>query len=344
MALLDLFASYIAIDLGTANTLVSVRGKGIVLNEPSIVAYRYESGRRQVLAVGAAAKRMIGRTPENIQTFRPLRDGVIADFDVAEHMIRAFLRKVLKSRYFRGPTVVVCVPSGATNVDKRIIRESILRAGARHAHLLAEPMAAALGVGLPVANPAGSMIIDIGGGTTEIAVISLGGVVYSTSIRVAGDTMDEAIINFVRRNFNLLIGEVTAERIKKEIGTVTTRSNGELRSTKVRGRDLPSGGPGEVDLTEEHLAEALNESVTNIVIAVQTALENTPPELSADIISNGAVLTGGGAMLHGLDDHMRERLGIQVSLAEDPLLSVAKGTELTLENIEKFHGLFTRDV
>lgn len=341
MSLLNLFRSYIAIDLGTANTVVSVRGKGIVLNEPSVVAYRYDSGRRQVLAVGTEAKTMLGRTPENIRAIRPLRDGVIADFDVAEAMIKYFLRKVLQNRFLNSPIVVVCVPTGATSVEQRIIRESVLRAGARQAYLLPEPMAAALGAGLPVGDASGSMIIDIGGGTTEIAVISLGGVVYATSIRTAGDSMDDAISAYVRRNFNLLIGEATAERIKKEIGTVNPSIIGEPKRTKVRGRDIPSGSPREITLEETHLAEALNESVVNILEAVQTALENTPPELSADIISMGAILTGGGAMLHGLDDFMRDNLGILVTLADDPLLCVAKGTEVTLENLNQFRNLFT---
>ena len=256
-------------------------------------------------------------------------------------MIKAFLRKVLQSRFLNSPVVVVCVPTGATSVEQRIIRESVLRAGARQAHLLPEPMAAALGAGLPVGDASGSMIIDIGGGTTEIAVISLGGVVYATSIRTAGDSMDDAISAYVRRNFNLLIGESTAERIKKEIGTVNPTITSSPKLTKVRGRDIPSGSPREITLEETHLAEALNESVVNILEAVQTALENTPPELSADIISMGAILTGGGAMLHGLDDFMRDNLGILVTLAEDPLLCVAKGTEVTLENLNQFRNLFT---
>ena len=340
MSLLNLFRSYIAIDLGTANTVVSVRGKGIVLNEPSVVAYRYDSGRRHVLAVGSEAKTMLGRTPDNIRAIRPLRDGVIADFDVAEAMIKSFLRKVLQNRFLSSPVVVVCVPTGATSVEQRIVRESVLRAGASQAYLLPEPMAAALGAGLPVSDASGSMIIDIGGGTTEIAIISLGGVVYANSIRTAGDSMDEAITAYVRRSFNLLIGEATAERIKKEIGTVNPELGTTPKQAKVRGRDIPSGSPREITLEETHLAEALNESVVNILEAVQLALENTPPELSADIISMGAILTGGGAMLRGLDDFMRENLGILVTLADDPLLCVARGTGVTLENLNEFRTLF----
>ena len=339
--LLDLFTSYIAIDLGTANTLVCVRNEGIVLNEPSVVAYRNDGGRRQVLAVGEAAKAMLGKTPENIQAIRPLRDGVIADFDVAEEMIKVFLRKVQRGRFMLNTVVVVCVPSGATTVEQRIIRESVLRAGARQAHLLPEPMAAALGAGLPVSDATGSMVIDIGGGTTEIAVISLGGIVYSNSIRTAGDRMDEAIANYVRRNHGVLVGEATAERVKKEIGTARAPDGKDVRRTRVRGRDVSTGGPREIELTETQVAEALSECRVNIVEAVQEALENTPPELSADIIDKGVILTGGGAMLRAFDTVLREEIGIMVTMAEDPLRCVAQGTESTLNNLETSRALFT---
>ncbi len=339
---LKLFTSYMAIDLGTANTLVSVKDKGIVLNEPSVVAYRSEAGRRTVLAVGEEAKAMLGRTPENIRTIRPLRDGVIADFDVAEEMIKLFLRKTRRGRYLMNPIVVVCVPSGATNVEQRIIRESVLRAGARQAHLLPEPMAAALGAGLPVTEATGSMIIDIGGGTTEIAVISLGGIVYANSIRTAGDRMDEAIISYVRRHHGMLIGEATAERVKKEIGSAKRNSGPDAKFARVRGRDTSTGGPREIEISDSQVAEALSECLVNIVESTQLALENTPPELSADIIDKGIVLTGGGAMLHDLDALFREKIGIMVTVAEEPLHCVARGTESTLDRIEEFHPFFCR--
>lgn len=336
----NLFTSYVAIDLGTANTVVSVKDKGIVLNEPSVVSYRVEAGRRTVLAVGEEAKAMLGRTPDNIHTVRPLRDGVIADFDVAEEMIKLFLRKIRKGNILFNPVVVVCVPSGATTVEQRIIRESVLRAGASRAYLLPEPMAAALGAGLPVSEANGSMIIDIGGGTTEIAVISLGGIVYANSIRTAGDRMDEAITNFARRNFGMLIGESTAERVKKEIGRAKFENSEEPRQTRVRGRDTTTGGPKEVEISDAQVAEALWDCMLGIIESVQHALENTPPELSADIIDKGIVLTGGGAMLRDLDQLLRDRLGIMVTVAEEPLNCVARGTESTLSGIEQYQSLF----
>lgn len=337
---MSFLTSYVAVDLGTANTLVSVRDKGIVLDEPSVVAYRNDGNGRTVLAVGEDAKAMLGRTPENIRTIRPLRDGVIADFDVAEEMIKLFLRKIRRGRYLVNPVVVVCVPSGATNVEQRIIRESMLRAGARRAYLLPEPMAAALGAGLPVTEATGSMIIDIGGGTTEIAVISLGGIVYASSIRAAGDRMDEAIISYVRRHHGMLIGESTAERVKKEIGGAKIQSDVESRSTRVRGRDTSTGGPKEIEISDVQVADALSEILHNIVESVQQALENTPPELSADIIDKGIILTGGGAMLRHLDIILREKLGIMVTVAEDPLSCVARGTEFTLNNIDHYRAFF----
>lgn len=337
---LNLFTSYVAIDLGTANTLVSLKDKGIVLNEPSVVAYRTEAGRRIMIAVGEEAKAMLGRTPENIQAVRPMRDGVIADFDTAEEMIKYFLRKAQRTRFFSSPIVVICVPSGATNVEQRIIRESVLRAGARQAYLLPEPMAAALGAGLPVAEATGSMVIDIGGGTTEIAVISLGGIVYATSIRTAGDRMDEAIVSYVRRQHGMLIGDATAERIKKEIGTAIPATGSDMRKMPIRGRDLTTGGPRQIEVDESHIAEALAATVDAIKTSVREALENTPPELSADIVDKGIILTGGGAMLRNLDALLREQLGIMVTLADQPLNCVARGTESTLDRIDQYRTLF----
>ncbi|RMB11735.1 rod shape-determining protein [Eilatimonas milleporae] len=329
--LLGMFSSDMAIDLGTANTLVYVKGRGIVLNEPSVVAIQSEHGRDRVLAVGDEAKLMLGRTPSGIQAIRPLRDGVIADFHVAEQMIKHFIQKV-HNRSFASPQVVVCVPSGSTAVERKAIQESAEQAGARKVYLIDEPMAAAIGAGLPVTEPQGSMVVDIGGGTTEVAVLSLGGIVYATSVRVGGDKMDEAIIGYIRRNHNLLIGEATAERIKKEIGTAMVPEDGIGKSMIIKGRDLMNGVPKELEVNQAQVAEALSEPVSAIVEGVKVALERTAPELAADIVDRGIVLTGGGALLGDLDTVIRRATGLPVSVAEESLTCVALGTGRALED------------
>ncbi|AEP10178.1 rod shape-determining protein [Micavibrio aeruginosavorus] len=320
-----------AIDLGTANTLVYVRGRGIVLNEPSVVAISINGGKKDILAVGNEAKQMLGRTPGNIVAIRPLRDGVIADFEVTEAMIKHFIRKVHNRRSFVSPKMVICVPSGSTAVEQRAIIESAESAGANRVGLIEEPMAAAIGAGLPVTEPSGSMVVDIGGGTTEVAVISLGGIVYAKSARVGGDKMDEAIIAYTRRVHNLLIGESTAERIKKEIGSACPPADGEGRQMEIKGRDLMNGVPKEIMISERQIAEALAEPVGAIVEAVKVALEHTPPELAADIVDKGIVLTGGGALLGNLDHVLRHATGLAVTIADDPLSCVALGTGHALE-------------
>ncbi|MCY4462256.1 MAG: rod shape-determining protein [Albidovulum sp.] len=326
-----LFSYDMAIDLGTANTLVYVRGRGIVLNEPSVVAYHFQEGRKQVLAVGESAKSMVGRTPGSIRAIRPMRDGVIADFDVAEEMIKYFIRRVHKRTTFARPKIVVCVPYGATAVEKRAIRQSVLSAGARKAGLIAEPIAAAIGAGLRITDPKGSMIVDIGGGTTEVAVLSLGDIVYANSIRVGGDQMDASIIDFLRRRHNMLIGESTSERIKHTLGTAKMPSDGTGRKLKVRGRDLIKGVPKEFMISQADVAEALEGSLQQICSAVQTALESTPPDLSSDISDNGLMLTGGGALLGNLDEVLREQTGLAISIANESLSCVALGTGKSLE-------------
>lgn len=320
-----------AIDLGTANTLVYVRDRGIVLNEPSVVAISSVDGKRQVLAVGAEAKLMLGRTPGSITALRPLRDGVIADFDVTEEMIKYFIRRVHNRRSFLWPKMVICVPSGSTAVERRAIQESAQSAGASEVYLIEEPMAAAIGAGLPVTEPTGSMVVDIGGGTTEVAVISLGGIVYARSVRVGGDKMDEAIIAYIRRVHNLLIGETTAERIKKEIGSACSPADGEGQTMEIRGRDLMNGVPKEIVITERQIAEALAEPVGQIVEGVKVALEHTAPELAADIVDRGIVLTGGGGLLSNLDFVLRHATGLAVTIADEPLLCVVKDTGQALE-------------
>jgi len=327
-----------AMDLGTANTLVYVRDQGIVLNEPSVVAITTINGRKTVLAVGNEAKQMLGRTPGNITAIRPLRDGVIADFEVAEAMIKHFIRKVHNRRSFVSPEMIICVPSGSTAVEQRAIIESAESAGARKVWLIEEPMAAAIGAGLPVMEPTGSMIVDIGGGTTEVAVISLGGIVYARSARVGGDRMDEAVIAYIRRVHNLLIGESTAERIKKEIGAACPPNDGDGRTMQIKGRDLMNGVPKEIVVTERQMAEALAEPVSQIVEAVKTALENTAPELAADIVDKGIVMTGGGALLKNLDYVLRYATGLPVTVADDPLACVALGTGQALEDRPVLNG------
>ncbi|MCB1720822.1 MAG: rod shape-determining protein [Alphaproteobacteria bacterium] len=320
-----------AIDLGTANTLVYVKDQGIVLNEPSVVAIEMHYGKKNVLAVGNEAKQMLGRTPGSISATRPLRDGVIADFEVTEAMIKYFIRKVHNRRSFVSPKMVICVPSGSTAVEQRAIIESAESAGARRVELIEEPMAAAIGAGLPVTEPSGSMVVDIGGGTTEVAVISLGGIVYARSVRVGGDKMDEAIIAYIRRVHNLLIGESTAERIKKEIGSACPPADGEGRRMEIRGRDLMNGVPKEIIVTERQVSEALAEPVGQIIEGVKVALEHTAPELAADIVDKGIVMTGGGSLLTNLDFVLRHATGLAVTLADDPLSCVALGTGHALE-------------
>ena len=331
-----------AIDLGTANTLVYVRDKGIVLNEPSVVATRQHGAGKEVLAVGNEAKQMLGRTPGSIVATRPLRDGVIADFDVTEEMIKHFIRKVHNRRSFVNPFMIICVPSGSTAVEERAIVEAALSAGASKAELIEEPMAAAIGAGLPVTEPSGSMVIDIGGGTTEVAVISMGGIVYARSVRVGGDKMDEAIIAYIRRVHNLLIGESTAERIKKEIGSACPPADGEGRQLEIKGRDLMNGVPKEIRITERQVAESLAEPVGQIIEAVKVALEHTPPELAADIVDKGIVLTGGGALLSNLDLVLRHATGLAVAIADDPLSCVALGTGHALEEQHVFKNVIKR--
>ncbi len=328
-----------AIDLGTANTLVYVRDRGIVLNEPSVVAISNVAGRKQVLAVGNEAKQMLGRTPGNITAIRPLRDGVIADFEVAEAMIKHFIRKVHNRRSFVSPKMVICVPSGSTAVEQKAIVDSAESAGASEVFLIEEPMAAAIGAGLPVTEPSGSMVVDIGGGTSEIAVISLGGIVFARSVRVGGDKMDDAIINYIRRVFNLLIGETTAERIKKEVGSACPPAEGDGRTMLIKGRDLLLGVPKEVIVTERHIAESLMEPISQIVEGVRLALEHTPPELAADIAERGIVLTGGGSLLSNLDYVLRHSTGLAVTIADDPLSCVALGTGHALEEMKTLRNV-----
>lgn len=339
--LLGMFSADMAIDLGTANTLVYVRGRGIVLNEPSVVAIKEEKGRKVVLAVGNEAKQMLGRTPGNIQAIRPLKDGVIADFDYAEQMIKYFICKVHNRRTFVTPTIVICVPFGSTAVERRAIEDSASQAGAHKVYLIEEPMAAAIGAGLPVTEPAGSMVVDIGGGTTEVAVLSLEGIVYARSIRVGGDKMDSAIVSYIRRTMNLLVGERSAERIKKEIGSACPPEEGDGRSVEIRGRDLINGVPKEIVITERQVAESLIEPVSDIVEAVKVALENTAPELAADIVDKGIVLTGGGALLANLDKVLRKATGLPVTIAEDPLTCVAKGCGETVDHLSRYKGVLS---
>ena len=328
------FSADLAIDLGTANTLVYVKGQGILLNEPSVVAITEIRGKSQVLAVGEEAKTMLGKTPGNIRAIRPMADGVIADFDVAEEMIKHFIRKVHKRSALVSPQVVVCVPSGATAVERRAIQESAEAAGARRVFLIEEPMAAAIGADLPVTEPTGSMVVDIGGGTTEVAVLSLGSIVYARSVRVGGDKLDEAIISYVRRANNLLIGETSAERIKKHIGIAFPPEDGMGETMEVRGRDLVNGVPKELTLNQAQISEALTEPVSQIVEAVKVALEKTPPELAADIVDKGIVLTGGGALLSKMDFILQQATGLPVAVPEDPLTCVVRGTGRCLDEMK----------
>ncbi len=331
----------IAIDLGTANTLVYVKGRDIVLSEPSVVAYSIKNGRKEVHAVGSDARMMLGRTPGHIEAVRPMKDGVIADFEVAEVMIEHFIKKVHNRRSLVHPQVVICVPSGATAVERRAIHDSAARAGARKVYLIEEPMAAALGAGLPIHEPSGSMVVDIGGGTTEVAVLSLDGIVYSRSVRVGGDKMDEAIIQYVRRTTNLLLGEMSAEQVKKEIGSALMPDDNEGMTIQIKGRDLMNGIPREIRVTEAMIAEALSEPVEQIVEAVKNALEATPPELASDIVDKGIMLTGGGALLRHLDTELRNRTGLPVSIADDPMTCVVRGSGMVVENLNKWKSVLS---
>jgi len=338
LSLGSMWSQDMAIDLGTANTLVVLKGKGVVLNEPSVVAVITDGGKKSVLAVGDEAKTMLGRTPGNIQAIRPLKDGVIADFVVTEEMIKHFIKKVHNKTAFANPRILICVPTGSTPVERKAIQDSALAAGARKVQLIEEPIAAAIGAGLPISEATGSMVVDIGGGTTEIAVMSLGGVVYSKSLRIAGDAMDAAIINYMRKKFNLMIGDSTAEKIKKEIGTaMPTTSNTFL----MKGRDIRSGTPKEIALTEEDACEALMPILNQMLAGIKEALENTPPELSADLVDMGLVLTGGGALLRNIDKLISKDTGLPVTIADDPLSCVAVGTGKALENEELFSTMLT---
>jgi len=332
-----------AIDLGTANTLVYVKGKGVVLDEPSVVAYHIRNGTKEILAVGDAAKLMLGRTPGSIEAIRPLKDGVIADFDSAEAMIKHFIRKVHKHSTFTKPKIIVCVPQGATPVEKRAIRQSVLGAGARKAGLISEPIAAAIGAGMPIIDPTGSMVVDIGGGTTEVAVLSLGDIVYANSVRVGGDRMDEALMSYLRRYKNMLIGVATAEKIKESIGSARKPNDNRGAAMQVRGRDLLSGVPKEIEINQAQVAEALAEPVQQICDAVMLALEATPPDLSADIVDRGIMLTGGGALLGELDLALREQTGLAVTVADDSRNCVALGTGKALEYEKQLRHIIDYD-
>ena len=336
--LAEIWSTDMAIDLGTANTLVVLKGQGVVLNEPSVVAVVDEKGKKSVIAVGDEAKTMLGRTPGNIQAIRPLKNGVIADFIVTEEMIKHFIKKVHNKKSFANPRILICVPTGSTPVERKAIQDSALAAGARRVQLIEEPIAAAIGANLPIQEATGSMVVDIGGGTTEIAVMSLGGVVYSNSMRIAGDSMDQALIHYMRKKFNLLIGDASAEKLKKEIGTALATSN---NTYQVKGRDIRSGTPKEISLREEDTAEALNQTLSQIMAGIKDALENTPPELSADLVDMGLTLTGGGALLKNMDKYIAKETGLPVQIADDPLACVAIGTGKALEQEEIFSTILS---
>jgi len=331
--ILGKFSNDLAIDLGTANTLVYVKGKGIVLSEPSVVAVHMDSkGVKKVLAVGAEAKKMVGRTPGNIKAIRPMRDGVIADFDITEAMLRHFILSVHNRRTLVRPRIIVSVPSGITQVEKRAVRETVESAGAREIYLIEEPMAAAIGAGLPITEPTSSMVVDIGGGTTEVAVISLSGIVYAKSLRIAGDKIDEEIVQYMKRKYSLLVGERTGEIIKTTIGCAYPDK--EIRTVEVKGRDLISGIPKIIEINSEEVREAITEPISLIVDTVKDALENAPPELAGDIVDRGIMLTGGGALLRNLDVLIREETGLPVTIADDPLSTVARGAGMALDQLD----------
>jgi rod shape-determining protein MreB len=339
------FANDLAIDLGTANTLIYMRERGIVLDEPSVVAIRQEggpNGKKTILAVGKEAKAMLGRVPGNIEAIRPMKDGVIADFTITEQMLKQFIKMVHESKLLKpSPRIIICVPCGSTQVERRAIRESALGAGASQVFLIEEPMAAAIGAGLPVSEAAGSMVVDIGGGTTEVGVMSLGGMVYKGSVRVGGDKFDEAITNYIRRNYGMLIGEQTAELIKKTVGSAFPGT--EVREMEVKGRNLSEGVPRSFTVTSNEILEALTEPLNQIVTAVKAALEQTPPELASDIAERGMMLTGGGALLRDLDRLLLEETGLPIHIAEDPLTCVARGSGIALERMDKLGGVFSQD-
>ncbi len=339
------FSTDLAIDLGTANTLIYANGKGIILDQPSVVSIRQEggsSGKKIIQAVGHEAKAMLGKVPYNIEAIRPMKDGVIADFTITEQMLKQFIKMVHPQSVLRpSPRIIVCVPCGSTQVERRAIRESALGAGASEVYLIEEPMAAAIGAGLPVSTASGSMVIDIGGGTTEVGVISLGGIVYKGSVRVGGDKFDEAIISYIRRNYGMLIGEPTAESIKKTIGSAFPGS--EVREMEVKGRNLSEGVPRSFTVSSNEILEALTDPLNQIVTAVKNALEQTPPELGADIAERGMMLTGGGALLHDLDRLLSEETGLPVLIADDPLTCVVRGCGIALEGIDRLGPVFTSD-
>jgi rod shape-determining protein MreB and related proteins len=339
------FSNDLAIDLGTANTLIYMRDKGIVLDEPSVVAIRQEggpNGKKTILAVGKEAKQMLGRVPGNIEAIRPMKDGVIADFTITEQMLKQFIKMVHETKLLKpSPRIIICVPCGSTQVERRAIRESALGAGASQVYLIEEPMAAAIGAGLPVSEASGSMVVDIGGGTTEVGVMSLGGMVYKGSIRVGGDKFDEAIINYIRRNYGMLIGEQTSEAIKKTIGSAFPGS--EVKDMEVRGRNLSEGIPRSFTVTSNEILEALTDPLNQIVTAVKVALEQTPPELASDIADRGMMLTGGGALLRDLDRLLLEETGLPVHIAEDPLTCVVRGSGIALERMDKLGGVFSQE-
>ncbi len=340
--LLGMFSNDLAIDLGTANTLVLVKGQGISINEPSVVAIQYDKhGRERILAVGQEAKDMVGKTPGNIKAIRPMKDGVIADFEVTEMMIRYFIEKAHKRKGFFSPRIIICVPYGLTQVERRAVKDSAENAGARYVYLIEEPMAAAIGAGIPVKDPNGNLVVDIGGGTTEIGVTSLGGLVISKSIRVAGDNLDQAIIDYIKKNFNLLIGERVAEELKIKIGTAIPLK--EELTTTVRGRDQVEGTLTAIEITSEHIRSAMKDSLEEIADALKDVLEQTPPELAGDIVENGIVLTGGGALIRGLDKYLSDIVKLPVYVAEDPLLAVAKGTGIALDEIDLLQQMAYED-
>lgn len=335
------FSNDLAVDLGTANTLVYVKGKGIVLNEPSVVAvHKDDKGVKKVLAVGTEAKRMLGKTPGNIKAIRPLRDGVIADFDITEAMLKYFIQSVHSRKSLIRPRIIVSVPSGITQVEKRAVRESVELAGAREVYLIEEPVAAAIGAGLPIREPASSMIVDIGGGTTEVAIISMAGIVYSKSVRVAGDKIDEEMVQYMKKKYNMLIGERSGEAIKMTIGNAFPED--ELRKVDVKGRDLVSGIPRIIEISADEVREAITEPVTIIVNSIKDALENSPPELAADIVDRGITLTGGGALLRGLDKLIREETKLPVTIADDPLSTVVRGAGIALDQVDILRELTVR--
>ncbi len=336
--IIGLFSNDLAIDLGTANTLIYAKGKGIIASEPSVVAVQKDArGIRRVIAVGHEAKEMVGRTPGSIEAIRPMKDGVIADFEVTEAMLRYFIRKAHNRKTLIRPRIIICIPSGVTEVEKRAVRESAESAGGREVFLIEEPMAAAIGAGLPIMEPSGNMIVDIGGGTTEVAVISLGGIVFSKSIRVAGDKMDEAIIHYFKRKYNMLIGERTAEQVKIQIGTAYP--SGDIKTLAVKGRDLVSGIPRTFEINSEEVREAIQDNINAIVEAVKVSLERTPPEVAADIVERGIVLSGGGALLRNLDTLLKEETGLPVVIAEDPLASVVLGSGMALDHLDKYKSV-----